>query len=75
MSLRSTLSAQTADNVLAVLAKLRSEGLTILLTEQNIHAPLAAADHVYIHDCGLVIAEGSPRTLSTRDVTSAMTRI
>jgi branched-chain amino acid transport system ATP-binding protein len=59
------LSPQAADNVFAALARLRSEGLTILLAEQNVYAALEVADHVYILDRGSIVADGPPRMLST----------
>jgi branched-chain amino acid transport system ATP-binding protein len=59
------LSPRATDNVFAALARLRSEGLTILLAEQNVYAALEVADHVYILDRGVIVADGPPRTLST----------
>jgi branched-chain amino acid transport system ATP-binding protein len=45
--------------IMARLARLRDEGLTILLVEQNARAALAIADRSYVLETGRVVATGS----------------
>lgn len=43
---------------------LRSEGLSILLVEQNLHSALAVADTVHILEAGAIVFSGLPADLS-----------
>jgi branched-chain amino acid transport system ATP-binding protein len=45
------------------LKKLKQEGLTILLVEQNVHLALAVSDYAYVIAEGRVFAEGPPSVL------------
>jgi branched-chain amino acid transport system ATP-binding protein len=47
------------DQIFEIIAKLKSEGLTILLVEQNAHAALAIADRAYVLETGRVTAAGT----------------
>jgi branched-chain amino acid transport system ATP-binding protein len=49
--------------ILQCIAKLRDEGLTILLVEQNVVAALGVADRGYVLANGRVVAQGSGRAL------------
>jgi branched-chain amino acid transport system ATP-binding protein len=49
--------------IMATLARLREEGTTILLVEQNAHAALKIAGRVYILERGQVSLEGAPDQL------------
>jgi branched-chain amino acid transport system ATP-binding protein len=57
------LAPQVLAEILQCIAKLRDEGLTILLVEQNVVAALAVADRGYVLANGRVAAEGSGRAL------------
>ncbi|TGE02634.1 ABC transporter ATP-binding protein [Methylobacterium nonmethylotrophicum] len=51
--------------VMRTVARLRDEGVAILLVEQNARAALQIADHGYVLDGGTVVLEGDSRTLQT----------
>jgi branched-chain amino acid transport system ATP-binding protein len=45
--------------ILEIIRRLKGEGLTILLVEQNAHAALAIADRAYVLETGRVTATGT----------------
>ena len=47
------------DQILDVVARLRSEGVTILLVEQNATAALAIADRAYVLETGRIVLAGT----------------
>ncbi|KMO27750.1 ABC transporter ATP-binding protein [Methylobacterium aquaticum] len=49
--------------VMRMVARLRDEGVAILLVEQNARAALQIADHGYVLDGGSVVLQGDSRTL------------
>jgi branched-chain amino acid transport system ATP-binding protein len=51
------------DEMFALFAKLRDEGTTILLVEQNVELALGIADRAYIMDQGTIVHEGPAQTL------------
>jgi branched-chain amino acid transport system ATP-binding protein len=57
------LAPQVLAEILQCIARLRDEGLTILLVEQNVVAALGVADRGYVLANGRVVAEGSGRVL------------
>jgi branched-chain amino acid transport system ATP-binding protein len=57
------LAPQVVEEIMACLARLRSQGLTILLVEQNAAAALAIADRGYVLANGRVVKSGSAREL------------
>ena len=50
-------------NILQTIAKLRDEGRTILLVEQNARAALKVADRGYVMETGTIVLEGSSAEL------------
>ena len=58
------LSPLLAQQLFLTLKKLKQEGITIVLVEQNVHLALALADYAY------VMAEGRVRLEGPRDVPS-----
>ncbi len=52
-----------AHQVMAEVQKLREEGLTVLLVEQNARAALRIADRGYVIETGRIVLEGSARDL------------
>ncbi len=56
------------DEVLDTVRRLKEEGITILLVEQNVREALDLADRGYIIQTGRVIAEGSGKELLESDV-------
>lgn len=66
------LAPQVLTEILRCVERLRDEGLTILLVEQNVSAALAIADRGYVLANGHVVAEGSGRMLlEDRRITEA----
>jgi branched-chain amino acid transport system ATP-binding protein len=49
--------------MLELLPRLRSEGLTVLLVEQDAYAALRIADRGYVMETGRIVAEGTARQL------------
>ena len=56
------------DEVLDTVRRLKREGITILLVEQNVREALDLADRGYILQTGRVIAEGTGKELLESDV-------
>jgi len=52
-----------AGNFLAEVSRLRDEGLTVLLVEQNARAALRIADRGYVLETGRIVLEGTARDL------------
>jgi branched-chain amino acid transport system ATP-binding protein len=66
------LAPQVVEEIMACLDRLRSQGLTILLVEQNATAALGIADRSYVLANGRVVKSGSARELrSDQAITSA----
>ncbi len=51
------------DEMFALFARLRDEGTTILLVEQNVELALGIADRAYIMDQGMIVHEGPAKAL------------
>jgi branched-chain amino acid transport system ATP-binding protein len=51
----------------AVVERLRGEGLSILLVEQNYHLALRVADRVYVMNKGQIVYEGTPASLEAAE--------
>ena len=62
------LAPVLVDEVLDTVRRLKEEGITILLVEQNVREALDLADRGYIIQTGRVIAEGSGNELLDSDV-------
>ena len=50
--------------VFRIVAQMRSEGITVLLVEQNVRMSLEIADHAYVLDDGHVVYSGPARELA-----------
>ena len=57
------LAPLVVDQLYEVMARLRAEGLTVLLVEQQIYAALELADRAYILETGRIRQEGAGREL------------
>ncbi len=53
--------------VFEIIEKLRSEGVTMLLVEQNVHLSLAITDYAYVMAEGRVVMEGTGKELAESD--------
>jgi branched-chain amino acid transport system ATP-binding protein len=58
------LSPLMTDHVFAALDALHTDGLAILLVEQNAHRALASTQRAYVLDQGTVVHEGASEALS-----------
>jgi branched-chain amino acid transport system ATP-binding protein len=61
------LAPVLAQQLFQALKVFRSEGLTVLLVEQNVHLALALADHAYVMAEGTISMEGPAREIAGRD--------
>jgi branched-chain amino acid transport system ATP-binding protein len=61
------LAPLVAQEILEVTRKLRDNGTTILLVEQNAQAALEICDRAYVLEAGRIVLEGSPEELLTND--------
>jgi ABC-type branched-subunit amino acid transport system ATPase component len=52
------------DNLVELLKRLRTEGLTILVIDHNLGFIMDLCDYIYVLARGKVIAEGSPKEIS-----------
>jgi len=52
------------DRIFELVAELRSDGVTVLLVEQNVHRALDVADRAYVLSVGSVVASGATDTLA-----------
>jgi branched-chain amino acid transport system ATP-binding protein len=59
------LAPRAAEDVLAMLGRLKSAGLTVLLVDQDVHTPPGLVDHVYLLHGGRVVADG-PADIAVR---------
>jgi branched-chain amino acid transport system permease protein len=57
------LGREECDSVLAVLAQLRRQGMTICIIEHTMHAMMRLADRFVVLDHGRVLAAGLPRAV------------
>jgi branched-chain amino acid transport system ATP-binding protein len=55
--------------VFRIVAQMRSEGITVLLVEQNVRMGLEVADHAYVLDDGHVVYSGPARELAADEAT------
>lgn len=58
----------TIEGIKAMIAKLTSRGLSILITDHNAREIFSIADYCYLLSQGSLLAEGSPKTLSSSDL-------
>jgi branched-chain amino acid transport system ATP-binding protein len=66
------LAPKVVEDILACLSRLRAEGVTILLVEQNARAALKVADRGYVLETGRIILSGvAADLLQDRQVTRA----
>jgi branched-chain amino acid transport system ATP-binding protein len=66
------LAPLVVENILATISRLKSEGMTIMLVEQNARAALKVAERAYVLETGRIILSGSAQDLlADRQVTRA----
>jgi len=59
------LAPVIVDLLLDTMTKIRNEGVTVLLVEQDVHAALSVADRGYVMETGEIVREGSARALES----------
>jgi len=59
------LAPVIVDLLLETMTKIRNEGVTVLLVEQDVHAALSVADRGYVMETGEIVREGSARALES----------
>jgi branched-chain amino acid transport system ATP-binding protein len=57
------LAPLLVQTIFEIIGELHSEGLTILLVEQNAHQALMASSHGYVMESGKIVLEGSAKQL------------
>ena len=53
------LAPVVVDDLLAILAEIRKQGITVLLVEQDVFAAFSVADRGYVMETGRIVREGS----------------
>jgi branched-chain amino acid transport system ATP-binding protein len=61
------LAPKMVDELLAIVRRIRDDGVTVLLVEQNVGKALALADHAYVLERGRIVAQGPGRDLLASD--------
>jgi len=57
------LAPKVVQDVMKTITRLKAEGISVLLVEQNVQSALAVADRVYVMDHGGIVHEGPARAL------------
>jgi branched-chain amino acid transport system ATP-binding protein len=57
------LAPKVVQDVMKTITRLKAEGLSVLVVEQNVQSALAVADRVYVMDHGCIVHEGPARAL------------
>jgi branched-chain amino acid transport system ATP-binding protein len=57
------LAPVIVDLLLETMTRIRGDGVTVLLVEQDVHAALSVADRGYVMETGEIVREGSARQL------------
>ena len=65
------LAPKLVQDVLALIGRIRAEGVAVLVVEQHARAVLGIADRAYVMDLGRTVYEGSARALLDDDALAA----
>jgi branched-chain amino acid transport system ATP-binding protein len=57
------LAPVVVDSLLEIMLQIRSQGVTVLLVEQDVHAALSVADRGYVMENGEIVREGGAQAL------------
>ena len=57
------LAPKVVQDVMKTITRLKQEGISVLVVEQNVQSALAVADRVYVMDHGCIVHEGPARAL------------
>ena len=58
------LAPKTAGEIFAIIRRLRADGLTIMLVEQNLRQALKIADRAYVLESGRIVLKGTAAELA-----------
>ena len=61
------LAPMMVEEIYANLARLKADGLTLLIVEQNAGAALSVADHCYVMENGRIVLDGSAREMAENE--------
>jgi branched-chain amino acid transport system ATP-binding protein len=65
------LAPKLVQDVLALIGRIKAEGVAVLVVEQHARAALGIADRVYVMDLGRIVYQGSARSLLEDDALAA----
>ncbi|MEX0285441.1 MAG: ABC transporter ATP-binding protein [Paracoccaceae bacterium] len=65
------LAPKIVAQIFEMIGRLRQDGMTILLVEQNATQALRLSDYAYLLNNGQIVAEGTPETLGKNDALMA----
>jgi branched-chain amino acid transport system ATP-binding protein len=65
------LAPKLVQDVLALIGRIKAEGVSVLVVEQHAHAALGIADRAYVMDLGRIVYEGTARSLLEDDALAA----
>jgi len=61
------LAPMMVEEIYANLARLKADGLTLLIVEQNAGAALSVADHCYVMETGRIVLDGSAKEMAENE--------
>ncbi len=59
------LNATETEDVIAILRRVRDQGVTVLLVEHDMQAVMRVSDSIFVLDAGTLIAEGTPEVIAS----------
>lgn len=62
------VAPKLAAQIFEAIAQIRSEGMTVLLVEQNLRAALRMSDRLYVLQTGSIVLSGTPSELESSDM-------
>jgi branched-chain amino acid transport system ATP-binding protein len=63
----SGMSGEECNEMMGIAKKIRDRGITIVLIEHNMRVAMALSDRILVLNFGKIIADGTPREISTNE--------